>query len=115
MDAESIDAVVTDPPYELGFMGKAWDASGVAFQVETWQAVLRVLKPGGHLLAFGGTRTYHRMTCAIEDAGFEVRDCLQWIYGSGFPTAPRHPAASAARATRTPRSNRRLLCGIWSS
>jgi hypothetical protein len=85
LDAESVDAIVTDPPYELGFMGKAWDASGVAFQVETWQAVLRVLKPGGHLLAFGGTRTYHRMTCAIEDAGFEVRDCLQWIYGSGFP------------------------------
>jgi DNA modification methylase len=85
MDAVSVDAVVTDPPYELGFMGKAWDASGVAFQVETWEAVLRVLKPGGHLLAFGGTRTYHRMTCAIEDAGFEIRDCLQWIYGSGFP------------------------------
>jgi DNA modification methylase len=85
MDAESVDAIVTDPPYELGFMGKAWDASGVAFQVATWQAAWRVLKPGGHLLAFGGTRTYHRMTCAIEDAGFEIRDCLQWIYGSGFP------------------------------
>jgi hypothetical protein len=85
LDAGSVDAVVTDPPYELGFMGKAWDASGVAFQVATWEAVLRVLKPGGHLLAFGGTRTYHRMTCAIEDAGFDVRDCLQWIYGSGFP------------------------------
>jgi DNA modification methylase len=85
LDAESVDAVVTDPPYELGFMGKAWDASGVAFQVETWEAVLRVLKPGGHMLAFGGTRTYHRIACAIEDAGFEIRDCLQWIYGSGFP------------------------------
>lgn len=81
----SVDAVVTDPPYELGFMGKAWDASGVAFQVETWRAALRVLKPGGHLLAFGGTRTYHRMTCAIEDAGFEIRDSLHWIYGTGFP------------------------------
>jgi hypothetical protein len=85
MDAASVDAVVCDPPYELGFMGKAWDSSGVAFQAETWQAVLRVLKPGGHLLACGGTRTYHRLTCAIEDAGFEARDCLMWVYGSGFP------------------------------
>lgn len=85
LDAESIDAVVTDPPYELGFMGKEWDKSGVPYQTPTWAAVLGVLKPGGHLLAFGGTRTYHRMTCAIEDAGFEIRDCLQWIYGSGFP------------------------------
>ncbi len=81
----SIDSCVTDPPYELGFMGKSWDSSGVAYNVKLWQEVLRVLKPGGHLLAFGGTRTYHRMTCAIEDAGFEIRDCIQWIYGSGFP------------------------------
>lgn len=81
----SVDAVVTDPPYELGFMGKAWDASGIAYSVAMWREVCRVLKPGGHLLAFGGTRTYHRMTCAIEDAGFEIRDCIQWIYGSGFP------------------------------
>lgn len=85
IDAESIDACVTDPPYELGFMGKKWDAAGVAFDPATWQEVLRVLKPGGHLLAFGGTRTYHRMTCAIEDAGFEIRDSLHWLYGSGFP------------------------------
>jgi DNA modification methylase len=81
----SFDAVVTDPPYELGFMGKSWDSSGVAFDPETWKEVLRVLKPGGHLLAFGGSRTSHRITCAIEDAGFEIRDVLQWIYGSGFP------------------------------
>jgi DNA modification methylase len=81
----SIDAVVTDPPYELAFMGKGWDASGIAFNVTVWQECLRVLKPGGYLLAFGGTRTYHRMTVAIEDAGFEVRDCLMWVYGSGFP------------------------------
>lgn len=81
----SIDAVVTDPPYELGFMGKGWDASGIAYSVEMWRQVLRVLKPGGHLLAFGGTRTYHRMACAIEDAGFEIRDSIHWIYGSGFP------------------------------
>ena len=81
----SVDAVVTDPPYELGFMGKAWDGTGIAYQVDTWAAALRVLKPGGHLLAFSGTRTYHRMTCAIEDAGFEIRDCIAWMYGSGFP------------------------------
>lgn len=79
---ESVDAVVTDPPYELGFMGKSWDSLGVAFDPETWRAVLRVLKPGGHLIAFGGSRTYHRIACAIEDAGFEIRDSIaQWIYG----------------------------------
>jgi hypothetical protein len=85
MDEASVDAVVTDPPYELGFMSKAWDRTGVAYQPETWREALRVLKPGGHLLAFGGTRTYHRLACAIEDAGFEIRDCLVWMYGSGFP------------------------------
>lgn len=85
MSDNSIDSVVTDPPYELGFMGKAWDKTGVAYNVDLWKEVLRVLKPGGHLLSFGGTRTYHRMTCAIEDAGFEIRDQIQWIYGSGFP------------------------------
>jgi site-specific DNA-methyltransferase (adenine-specific) len=85
MEDASVDAVVTDPPYELGFMGKAWDAAGVAYSVDLWAEVLRVLKPGGHLLAFGGTRTYHRMTVAIEDAGFEVRDSIHWVYGSGFP------------------------------
>lgn len=81
----SVDAIVTDPPYELGFMGKAWDASGIAYNTEVWRQCWRVLKPGGHLLAFGGTRTYHRMTVAIEDAGFEIRDSLHWIYGSGMP------------------------------
>ena len=81
----SVDAIVTDPPYELGFMGKSWDASGIAYNVELWRQCLRVLKPGGHLLAFSGSRTYHRMTCAIEDAGFEVRDQIMWVYGSGFP------------------------------
>ncbi|MCX4232094.1 DNA methyltransferase [Streptomyces ortus] len=81
----SVDAIVCDPPYELGFMGKAWDASGIAYNVDLWRQCWRVLKPGGHLLAFGGTRTYHRMTVAIEDAGFEIRDSLHWIYGSGFP------------------------------
>lgn len=81
----SVDAVVCDPPYELGFMGKAWDSSGVAYQPATWGHVLRVLKPGGHLLAFGGTRTYHRMAVAIEDAGFEIRDEIMWLYAQGFP------------------------------
>jgi DNA modification methylase len=81
----SVDSIVTDPPYELGFMGKAWDASGIAYSVGLWEECLRVLKPGGHLLAFGGTRTYHRMVVAIEDAGFEIRDSIHWIYGSGFP------------------------------
>ena len=109
----SVDAVVTDPPYGLvsiqkrfgkegsapaqygkdgsfarlsgGFMGKQWDGSGIEYSIEFWGHVLRVLKPGGHLLSFGGSRTYHRMACAIEDAGFEIRDQIMWIYGSGFP------------------------------
>ena len=80
-----VDAVVTDPPYELSFMGRKWDSTGVAFQVSTWDEVFRVLKPGGHLLAFGGTRTYHRLACAVEDAGFEIRDSIHWVMGSGFP------------------------------
>jgi DNA modification methylase len=114
----SVDAVVTDPPYHLvsivkrfgsataaplnngdeaadrngpyrrasrGFMGQTWDGGDVAFRPETWAEVLRVLKPGGHLVAFGGTRTYHRLACAIEDSGFELRDLVAWLYGSGFP------------------------------
>ena len=81
----SIDSIVTDPPYELGFMGKSWDSTGVANDVELWKEVLRVLKPGGYLLSFGGSRTYHRMAVAIEDAGFEIRDQIMWVYGSGFP------------------------------
>jgi DNA modification methylase len=109
----SVDSVVTDPPYELtsgkkggtgeaslnlghpagrsrittggGFMGHDWDATGVPMDPDFWREVLRVLKPGGHLVAFGGTRTYHRMAVAIEDAGFEIRDSLHWLYGSGFP------------------------------
>ncbi len=66
----SVDSVVTDPPYELGFMGKKWDSSGIAYDVSVWEECLRVLKPGGHVLAFGGSRTWHRMAVAIEDAGF---------------------------------------------
>lgn len=111
---DHFDACVTDPPYELvgqktsrngsassgdadspygrhgptkarGFMGKTWDATGVAFDPELWREVYRVLKPGAHVLSFGGTRTYHRMTVAVEDAGFVIRDCLAWLYAEGFP------------------------------
>jgi len=113
LEPDSVDSVVTDPPYHLtsivkrfgaenaapakvgktgayarasaGFMGKQWDGGDIAFQPETWAAVLRVLKPGGHLVAFGAPKNAHRLTCAIEDAGFEIRDCLMWIFGSGFP------------------------------
>lgn len=81
----SVDAIITDPPYELNFMNKGWDSSGIAYNVELWKQAWRVLKHGGYLLAFGGTRTYHRIACAIEDAGFEIRDCIMWLYGSGFP------------------------------
>ena len=85
IEPNSIDSIVTDPPYELNFMGKGWDSSGIAFQKETWEKCLSVLKPGGYLLAFGGSRTFHRIACAIEDAGFEIRDTIMWLYGSGFP------------------------------
>lgn len=79
----SVDSVVTDPPYGLSFMNKKWDHDVPS--VEFWKEVLRVLKPGGHVLSFGGTRTYHRMAVNIEDAGFEIRDQIMWLYGSGFP------------------------------
>jgi site-specific DNA-methyltransferase (adenine-specific) len=85
LQSNSVDSIVCDPPYELGFMGKSWDNSGIAYSVELWTQCLRVLKPGGHLLAFGGTRTWHRLAVAIEDAGFEIRDNIAWLYGSGFP------------------------------
>ena len=113
IDKCSVDSVVTDPPYHLtsivkrfgkegsapaqfgtdgafaraskGFMGKEWDGGDIAFQVETWRKCYELLKPGGHLIAFSGSRTYHRMAVAIEDAGFEIRDQCIWIYGSGFP------------------------------
>ena len=83
MPPESVDAIVTDPPYGLGFMGKKWD--GLPPSLEWAEACYRVLKPGGHIAAFGGTRTWHRLAVAIEDAGFEMRDSLAWLYGSGFP------------------------------
>lgn len=89
-----VDSIVTDPPYELGFMGKSWDSTGIANDIELWKLALQILKPGGHLLAFGATRTYHRLACAIEDAGFEIRDSIRYlqemhypayVYGQGFP------------------------------
>lgn len=83
MPDNSVDSIVTDPPYGLSFMGKKWDYDVPS--VEIWAECLRVLKPGGHLLAFAGTRTQHRMAVRIEDAGFEIRDMIAWVYGSGFP------------------------------
>ena len=85
LQENSIDSIVCDPPYELNFMGKGWDNQGIAFQPDTWKHCYRVLKDGGYLLAFGGSRTFHRIACAIEDAGFEIRDTIMWLYGSGFP------------------------------
>lgn len=83
MPDNSVDSIVTDPPYGLSFMGKKWDYDVPS--IDTWRECLRVLKPGGHLLAFAGTRTQHRMAVRIEDAGFEIRDMIAWVYGSGFP------------------------------
>ena len=83
LENNSVDSIVTDPPYGISFMNKHWDYDVPS--IEIWRECLRVLKPGGHLLSFGGTRTYHRMACAIEDAGFEIRDIIAWVYGSGFP------------------------------
>ena len=85
IEPETIDSIVTDPPYELNFMGKGQDNSGIAFQPDTWEKCYEALKPGGYLLAFGGSRTFHRIAVAIEDAGFEIRDTIMWLYGSGFP------------------------------
>ena len=82
-----ISACITDPPYELSFMHKKWDGTGIAFKKETWGEIQRLLFPGGFCLAFGGTRTAHRMACAIEDAGFNINNFIGWVYGSGFPKA----------------------------
>ena len=105
MEPDSIDAIVSDPPYGLAFMGKAWDhgVPGPAF----WREALRVAKPGAHLVAFGGTRTYHRLTCAIEDAGWEIRDCLMWLYGSGFPKS-----LDVSKAMDKARHDRAEVCAV---
>jgi site-specific DNA-methyltransferase (adenine-specific) len=110
MASGSVDAVVTDPPYGLRFMGKRWDYDVPS--VEVWAECLRVLKPGGHLLAFAGTRTQHRMACRIEDAGFEIRDMIAWVYGSGFPKSldvskAIDKAAGAEREVIVPNPNSR--------
>lgn len=83
----SVSAIITDPPYELNFMGSKWDRSGIAYDEELWRECLRVMKPGGHMFVFGATRTAHRVACAIEDAGFTIRDYIEWCYASGFPKA----------------------------
>jgi DNA modification methylase len=113
MQPESVDAIVTDPPYGLSFMGKGWD-HGVPGE-EFWTEAMRVAKPGAHLLAFGGTRTYHRLACAIEDAGWEIRDCVMWVYGSGFPKSHDvskaiDKAAGAERGRQTVRSKSVSTC-----
>lgn len=97
LEENSVDSIVTDPPYELGFMGKSWDASGIAYNVELWKKALRVLKPGGYLLAFGGTRTYHRICCAIEDAGFENRERQANYKYIGIELDPEYCKISEAR------------------
>ena len=85
IEDNSVDLILTDPPYELNFMNRGWDNTGIAFNVEVWKEAYRVLKPGSYLMAFSGARTYHRMAVAIEDAGFEIKDMIEYIYGSGFP------------------------------
>lgn len=98
LESGSVDAIITDPPYHLksgknksgGFMGKAWDGGNIAFRPEVWRETLRVAKPGACLTAFGGTRTHHRLMCAIEDAGWELVDCLMWLHGEGFPKHRSH-------------------------
>ena len=120
MPDASVDSIVTDPPYGLAFMGKKWDYE--VPPVETWAECLRVLKPGGHLLAFAGTRTQHRMAVRIEDAGFEIRDMLAWVYGSGFPKsldvskaldkaagAERGPGEPGPYSNRRPRAEVKAL------
>ncbi|WP_370665368.1 site-specific DNA-methyltransferase [Streptomyces sp. IBSBF 2507] len=101
MPAESVDAIVVDPPYEIGVAGQDWDRTGIAYSVDLWRECLRVLKPGGHLLSFGAPRTYHRMACAVEDAGFRIIDQLDWIYTHGKPKG-----ADLARAIDRHRDDR---------
>ena len=102
-------AGVTDPPYELGFMGKGWDSTGVAADPKTWEAVRRILRPGGHLAAFAGSRTYHRIAGAIDHAGFEIRDMLLWMYGSGVPKGLDIAKAIEAGSGQPERLRRKAL------
>jgi len=105
----SIDSIVTDPPYELNFMGKDWDSAGISFQKSTWEKCFEVLKPGGHMLVFGGSRTFHRIACAIEDAGFEIRDTIMWLYGSGFPKS----MDISKQIDKKPQANRTIEFKKW--
>jgi hypothetical protein len=111
IDTNTIDAIVTDPPYGLSFMGKRWDYDVPS--VEVWYECLRVLKPGGHLLAFAGTRTQHRMACRIEDAGFEIRDMIAWVYGSGFPKSLDVSKAIDRMDASEEQERRRLRFTAW--
>ncbi len=111
LEENSIDTCITDPPYELGFMGKDWDSAGISFQKETWEAVYRVLKPGAYLLAFGGTRTSHRIAVAIEDAGFEIRDIICWLYAQGFPKSHDISKAMDKKARKEREKTDELLPG----
>ena len=104
MPDASVDAVVTDPPYGLSFMGKRWDYDVPS--VAIWSECLRVLKPGGHLLSFGGSRTYHRMAVNVEDAGFEIRDQVMWVYGSGFPKSHNVSKAIDRSGKSTPEAQK---------
>lgn len=108
---ESVHSVITDPPYELNYHGHAWDRSGIAYSVDLWRECLRVLKPGGHLIAFGASRTTHRVICAIEDAGFDIRDVIAWHYSTGMPKGRDIAKAidQEAGATR-PVLGRRVAC-----
>lgn len=106
-DGPLFDGILCDPPYELGFMGKSWDSSGIAFDTEMWADLFKLLKPGAHLLAFSGSRTYHRMAVAIEDAGFEIRDMIEWVYGSGFPKS-----LNIGKAVDKIQGNEREVVGI---
>lgn len=107
MPDNSVDSIVTDPPYGLSFMGKRWDYDVPS--VEIWAECLRVLKPGGHLLAFAGTRTQHRMAVRIEDAGFEIRDMIAWVYGSGFPKSLDVSKAIDKAGGASPREQSEML------
>ncbi|MEQ0775916.1 DNA methyltransferase [Paraburkholderia tropica] len=109
----SVDSVVTDPPYELGFMGRAWDSTGIANDPAMWAECLRVLKPGGHLLAFSSARTFHRMACAVEDAGFEIRDQIMWLYSSGMPKSLDVSKAIDKLDAAAARSERALRFTAW--
>lgn len=107
LEEESFDSCVTDPPYELGFMDKKWDRSGITFDPTYWKKLKRVMKPGAHVAVFGGSRTFHRVAVGIEDAGFEIRDTIDWVYGSGFAKSHKIDDAIKKHFEREERTNRK--------